>query len=76
MGACFVLCLLIKDKGLTRPEEKVQQPEASGSETGVGGESDVEMHVQEALRKWSNIEVTTKSLNGKLTSSYEWEAVI
>jgi MFS family permease len=51
MGACLALCLLIKDRGLTRPEEKVQQPEASGSETGVGGESDVEMHIQEALRK-------------------------
>jgi hypothetical protein len=51
MGVCLALCLLINDKGLTRPEGKVQQPEASGSGIGVGGESDVEMHVQEALRK-------------------------
>ena len=30
MGACFLLCFLIKDRGLTRPEEK----EASG-ESGL-----------------------------------------
>jgi MFS family permease len=46
MGLCLALCLLIKDKGLTRPEEKPRLPETSGSETGETGESaesDVEM---------------------------------
>lgn len=43
MGLCLALCLLIKDRGLTRPEEKPQLPEASGSETGDAVESDVKM---------------------------------
>jgi MFS family permease len=43
MGLCLALCLLIKDLGLTRPEEKPQLPEASGSETGDAVESDVKM---------------------------------
>lgn len=43
MGVCLMLCLLIKDKGLTRPEEKPQLPEASESEAGEVPESDVEM---------------------------------
>ena len=42
MGMCLALCLLIKDRGLTRPEEKPQIQETSSS--------DVEMHVQEPLK--------------------------
>lgn len=39
MGVCFLLCFLIKDRGLTRPEEK----EASGESGGVTppGESNI-----------------------------------
>jgi hypothetical protein len=32
MGVCFLLCVLIKDRGLTRPEEK-EASEASGGVT-------------------------------------------
>jgi hypothetical protein len=46
MGVCLLLCLLIKDKGLQRPEEKPQVVEVSNS-----GESDLEMGAQEAPRK-------------------------
>lgn len=50
MGVCLLLCFLIKDKGLTRPEEKPQVQEMSSSEAGAG-ESDVEMQVQGAPEK-------------------------
>lgn len=50
MGVCLMLCCLIKDKGLIRPEEKPQDREMSTSEVGAS-ESDVEMHLQEAARK-------------------------
>ena len=50
MGVCLLLCFLIKDKGLTRPEEKTQVQDISSSEV-VAGESDVEMQVQEASKK-------------------------
>jgi len=70
MGACPALCLLIKDKGLTRPEEKVQQPEASGSETGVGGESDVERRrdacsrgFKEMIKHRSNYKIFKRQIN-------------
>lgn len=55
MGACLLLCFLIEDKGLTRPEEKSQVQEASGSQTEVeietSGESDVEMQAQNGSEK-------------------------
>lgn len=47
MGACLGLCILIKDKGLTRPEEKPPAPVTSGSVTGGSSESDLELQVQE-----------------------------
>jgi predicted MFS family arabinose efflux permease len=50
MGVCLLLCFLIKDKGLTRPEEKPQVQDMSSSEV-VAGESDVEMQVQEMPKK-------------------------
>jgi hypothetical protein len=50
MGVCLLLCFLIKDKGLTRPEEKPQVQDMSSSEV-VAGESDVEMQVQETPKK-------------------------
>lgn len=51
MGSCLALCLLIKDKGLTRPEEKSSPPETSGSETAEVIESDVTKHVQDEAEK-------------------------
>jgi hypothetical protein len=53
MGACLALCILIKDKGLTRPEEKPQVQEASGSEIEIeaSGKSDLEMHLQGGSEK-------------------------
>lgn len=42
MGVCLLLCVLIKDRGLQRAEEKQQVPEVSGSENGVAAESDLE----------------------------------
>jgi MFS family permease len=51
MGLCLALCLLIKDKGLTRPDEKPPSPEASGSEAGEVGESDVEMRAHGQPKK-------------------------
>jgi hypothetical protein len=50
MGVCLLLCFLIKDKGLTRPEEKPEVQDMSSSEV-VAGESDVEMQVQETPKK-------------------------
>ena len=55
MGVCLLLCFLIKDKGLTRPEEKPQIQEVSGSEEGIG-ESDLEMQVQEGPKKYTTKE--------------------
>lgn len=51
IGTCLALCLLIKDRGLTRPEEKLQVQETSNSEIGGSGESDVEMQAQESSEK-------------------------
>ena len=55
MGACLLLCILIKDKGLTRPEEKekARAQETSGSELEIegSGESDVEMQAQGKTEK-------------------------
>jgi MFS family permease len=51
MGSCLALSLLIKDRGLTRPEEKPPSPETSGSEAGEAVESDVEMQAQEEPKK-------------------------
>jgi MFS family permease len=51
MGSCLALCFLIKDKGLTRPEEKPPSPEMSGNETGEAVESDVEIQAQVELKK-------------------------
>lgn len=55
MGACLLLCFLIKDKGLTRPEEKKQvedTPETSGnSVAGICGDSDVEMQAEAVPNK-------------------------
>jgi predicted MFS family arabinose efflux permease len=51
MGSCLALSFLIKDKGLTRPEEKPPSPDMSGSETGEAVESDVEMQAQVELKK-------------------------
>ncbi|KAE8453378.1 hypothetical protein EG329_010239 [Mollisiaceae sp. DMI_Dod_QoI] len=52
---CLLLCVLIKDKGLTRPEEKQQAqdtPETSGSSLAEAtGESDVEMQAEAAPKK-------------------------
>lgn len=48
MAVCLELCLLIKDKGLIRPEEKRHVQELSSSEAGVNGKSDMEMQSQEA----------------------------
>lgn len=50
MGVCLLLCFLIKDKGLTRPEEKPQMQETSISEAAAG-ESDLEMQVQDGPKK-------------------------
>ena len=55
MGVCLLLCFLIKDKGLTRPEEKPQIQETSCIEAGIG-ESDLEMQVQEGSKKESKAE--------------------
>ncbi|CZR52044.1 related to tetracycline efflux protein (otrb) [Phialocephala subalpina] len=54
MGACLLLCFLIKDKGLTRPEEKQQvedTPDSGNSVAGIGGESDVEMQAETAPKE-------------------------
>lgn len=55
MGACLLLCFLVKGKGLTRPEEKQQvedTPETSGSSlAGVSGVSDVEIQAQTPSKK-------------------------
>ena len=51
MAICLSLCLLIKDRGLTRPEEKPQISERMSSEAGIGEESDVEMQAQDPSRK-------------------------
>lgn len=55
MGACLLLYFLIEDKGLTRPEEKPQVQEASGSQTELeieaSGESDVEMQTRKGSEK-------------------------
>ncbi|KUJ23010.1 MFS multidrug transporter-like protein [Mollisia scopiformis] len=55
IGVCLILCFLIKDKGLTRPEEKQEvedtPEESSGSLAGANVESDVEMQNQEAPKK-------------------------
>lgn len=54
MAVCLLLCLLIKDNGLTRPEEKPQSPEiveTSETETRNAGESDVEMQIQAPSKK-------------------------
>jgi hypothetical protein len=50
MGACLGLCVLIKDKGLQRPEEKPALPETSGSDTGASGESNLELQTQVPLK--------------------------
>lgn len=54
MGACLVLCIFIKDKGLTRPEEKkvvetghVREESASEGEVVESGESDVETQARD-----------------------------
>ena len=53
MGLCLLLCFLINDRGLIRPDEKVQEkpqiPVLSSSEHGHSNESDVEMQAQEKL---------------------------
>lgn len=50
IGACLILCVFIKDKGLQRAEEKKTEPaEVSGSD-GHAGESDLEAQAQEARR--------------------------
>jgi len=46
MGVCLVLCVLIKDRGLQRAEEKQQEHEVSGSENETAGEIDLESHSQ------------------------------
>jgi hypothetical protein len=51
MGSCLALCLLIKDRGLTRPEEKPQSPETGGSEAGEALEGDVEVQTQVEPKK-------------------------
>lgn len=55
IGACLVLCIFIRDKGLTRPEEKEKIParEEIGSDGEVveSGESDLEMRTQEVSKK-------------------------
>jgi hypothetical protein len=51
MCTCLALCLLIKDKGLTRPEEKLSSPETSGSETAEVVESDAIMQFQSKAKK-------------------------
>lgn len=51
MGSCLALCFLIKDKGLTRPEEKPPSPDTSGSEVNEAIESDVEIQAQEKPKK-------------------------
>lgn len=57
IGACLLLCLLIKDKGLTQPEDKKPEvqadaPDTSGSSLAEGaGESDVEMQVEATPKK-------------------------
>jgi MFS family permease len=50
MGVCLLLCFLIKDKGLTRPEEKPQVQEMSSSEA-VAGESNLEMQAQDRPKR-------------------------
>ena len=50
IGICFLLCFLIKDRGLTRPEEKPQVQETSASEPRAG-DSDVEMQLKEPPEK-------------------------
>ncbi|KAN0119895.1 MFS multidrug transporter-like protein [Hyaloscypha variabilis] len=51
MGLCLALCLLIKDKGLKRAEEKEPSPQTSGIEAGELVESDVEMQAQMETKK-------------------------
>lgn len=51
MGSCLALCLLIKDRGLTRPEEKPASPDTNGTETGEALESDMEMQTQTDSKK-------------------------
>jgi MFS family permease len=45
MAVCLLLCFLVKDKGLKRPEEKPQIPEISSNEKGPSSESEVEKQV-------------------------------
>jgi hypothetical protein len=49
--SCLALCLLIKDNGLTRPEEKSLPPETGRTETAEVVESDVIMQVQDKANK-------------------------
>lgn len=48
MAVCLGLGLLIKDKGLIRPEEKRHVQELSSSEAEVNGKNDMEMQSLEA----------------------------
>lgn len=50
IGICLILCLLIKDRGLKRPEEKEQPPETSNNEGGTVGESDADLQMQQITR--------------------------
>jgi predicted MFS family arabinose efflux permease len=51
MAVCLVLCIMIKDKGLTRPEEKPHVQETSSSVVEDSAQSDVEIHMQEEPKK-------------------------
>ncbi|TVY85316.1 putative transporter [Lachnellula suecica] len=42
IGFCLLLCVLIKDRGLQRAEEKQNLPKVTNSENGVAVESDLE----------------------------------